>query len=415
MVTEHLQHELLADLLVRKLGKHGVRVTARQRARIAKWFADGAKGEPPLPHVERRAKDVTITFTPRDERRLKGRWTDLMDNVAEVAAELTHKTAARLARPALKDLKREWLREVNLDERYLRGFRRRLARTWKTPFDLLEVQRHLACSVAAEINEELRRKSRKADAPLVEVLTSLHARACQIAAEVLVLLHAGYPEGAITRWRSLHEVSIVLHFIDKHGVETAKRYLDHDVVESWKAANEYAKHCDELGFEPIEAGKLAQVKRAYDAALKKYGPDFLGTYGWAALDLNKGPKFTDIEKGAGFEHWRPMYRLASHPVHANPKSVKYRMGMIEGATRYLPVGPSNYGLADPGQNTGLSLAQATAVLIARAPTLERLIAMWVMNELTGRIARALAAVQRRIEVREMKLRAKLPPLLLEEL
>jgi hypothetical protein len=41
--------------------------------------------------------------------------------------------------------------------------------------------------------------------------------------------------------------------------------------------------------------------------------------------------------------------------------------------------------------------------------------MWVMNELTGRIARALAAVQRRIEVREMKLRAKLPPLLLEEL
>jgi len=71
------------------------------------------------------------------------------------------------------------------------------------------------------------------------------------------------------------------------------------------------------------------------------------------------------------------------------------------------VGPSNYGLADPGQNTGLSIAQVTALVIEKAPTFERLLVMYVMEELAGQIAHAFVDVQRRIERREVKVRAKM--------
>jgi hypothetical protein len=405
MIGEHLQHAMLADLVTRKLGKHGVRVTARQRQRILRWLKEGAKGEPPLPRTKTGAKDVTISFTPRDERRLKGQLTRQLPTLT---SDMTTKVAARMARPALRILKGEWLKEAGLEDWLLLGFEQRLARTWKKPFELLELQRYLACSTAAEINDELRRRSSKSkEAPLVEALTSLHARACQISAEVLVLLRKGYPEAAIARWRSLHEVSIVMHFIHKHGVETAKRYLDHDFVESWRGAKDYATHCADLGFEPIAAEELAQVKQTYDAAIKKHGSDFKDPYGWAAWDLKlKRVAFDDVARGAGFAHWRPLYRLASHPVHANPKSVKWRLGVMDGGPRCLPVGPSNYGLADPGQNTGLSLAQVTALMIEKAPTFERLLVMYVMKELAGQIAHAFVDVQRRIERREVKLRAK---------
>jgi hypothetical protein len=81
--------------------------------------------------------------------------------------------------------------------------------------------------------------------------------------------------------------------------------------------------------------------------------------------------------------------------------------MIEGGPRCLPVGPTNYGLADPGQNTGLSLLQTTAVLIGHAPTVERLLVREVMRELAHRIANAFVKAQFRIERREMKFRAAL--------
>jgi hypothetical protein len=72
-VAERLEHELLSDLLIRKLGKHGIGVTTRQRTRLTKWLEQGANGELPLPQAKRVADDVKLTFTPRDQRRLKGR------------------------------------------------------------------------------------------------------------------------------------------------------------------------------------------------------------------------------------------------------------------------------------------------------------------------------------------------------
>ncbi len=72
-----------------------------------------------------------------------------------------------------------------------------------------------------------------------DVVIRLHARACQIASEVLKLLKSGFADGAHARWRSLHEVAVVALFIHKHGNDVAEKYLLHDVVESYRAATQY--------------------------------------------------------------------------------------------------------------------------------------------------------------------------------
>jgi hypothetical protein len=394
---------LIADVTVRKFGKHGVRFTSKQRRRFLDWMLNGMQGEPPVPRKGLSMKaEVMDGVTPRDERKIQGRWKRLM-------AEAMDFKVRRLARLAFRQLKEQWPDAARRDARSMRGFERRLARTWRLPLELLEMQLYLARSLGAEVNDELRRTSTRNNGPLIEVLTSLQARACLIAAEVLTLLRGGYAEGAMARWRSLHEVVVVQLFIHRHGSKTARRYLDHEAVESWKAAESHDKHCQALGVEPIEAGKRAQLDRQYHGVLKRYGAFFKSDYGWAAPDLSSKATIAAIEEAVGLEAWRPFYRRASHPVHANPKGVKDRLVLMVDSQPVLPAGPSNYGLADPGHYTGLSLAKATAVLLQRStPSDERTVLLRLMQELSISCAFAFANAQRRIEDREMKLRGSKP-------
>src|SRR5208282_6072349 len=94
-----------------------------------------------------------------------------------------------------------------------------------------------------------------------EVLTRLHARSCQIASEVLSLLLAGHADGAMARWRSLHEISVVCSFISKHGNELAERYLLHQCVESYKAAAQYQEYCDRIGDAPFTSEQISSLER----------------------------------------------------------------------------------------------------------------------------------------------------------
>jgi len=47
-----LQYDLLADMLIRKLGKYEIRVTARQRSGLKRWLEQGANGEVPFWPIE---------------------------------------------------------------------------------------------------------------------------------------------------------------------------------------------------------------------------------------------------------------------------------------------------------------------------------------------------------------------------
>ena len=108
-------------------------------------------------------------------------------------------------------------------------------------------------------------------------------------------------------------------------------------------------------------------------------------------------QIADIQEAAGIDHLAPYYRMASHNVHANPKGVFFKLGLI-GETDTLLAGPSNAGLADPGHATALSLVQISSLLLLLYPTLDNQIAMRVMHALGDEIGAALLAAHKKLKV-----------------
>lgn len=137
----------------------------------------------------------------------------------------------------------------------------KIYKLWKEPIDLLEMY----IGIAYEIGEEYNRLNRKLAAEkkdnTFEALTRLHARGCQIANEVLVLLKSGYPDGAHARWRTLHEIDVTSSFISKHGNDAAEPYLYYRYIESYKAACVHRKCYKGNGEEPPSDEEICPIKK----------------------------------------------------------------------------------------------------------------------------------------------------------
>ena len=163
-----------------------------------------------------------------------------------------------------------------------------------------------------------------------EVIVRLHARACQVGAEVIALLSAGFADGAMARWRTLHEIAVTAYFILENGEDVAERYLAHRHVEAHRSVSAYERVRDRLKYGDVwSPDEVAEVKSAFDAVILKYEKPFGEQYGWAAKTLGcKSPKFSQIEEASKIDHLRPYYKLASQHVHANPNAAYYRLGLI---------------------------------------------------------------------------------------
>ena len=206
-----------------------------------------------------------------------------------------------------------------------------------------------------------------------------------MANEIVTLLYAGFSDGAMARWRTLHEIAVITLFLRDAGEETAERYVEHEVVEARRAARDYVACQSRLGYEPMNQSELEEMERDYHDAIGRFSPSFGEDYGWAALVLEKKkPSFRDIEQHASLDHLRAHYRMASHNVHANPKGVFFKLGLLA-EEDVLLTGPSDVGLADPGSATAVSLVLATLPLLNLQPTIDELVVMSLLERLSGEV------------------------------
>jgi len=164
-----------------------------------------------------------------------------------------------------------------------------------------------------------------------------------------------------------------------------------------KGALQYQKYCQRLGQEPSDEDELATIEKAYAAALAKYGRDFGKPQGWAAKHLNKpDPTIADIQEASKIDHLRPYYRVASNNVHANPKGVFFKLGLV-GEMDILLAGPSDVGIADPGHATAISLVQISTALVSLNPTFDNTVLIKIMLALTDEIGAVLLEAHRHHE------------------
>lgn len=305
--------------------------------------------------------------------------------------------ATQLARSLLEALRSQMPRRLRDHRRDHSGFVRRHATLWKAGFDLFEATLAICAELGDAFNAQYRARAAQDQDYLFDVLTRLQARAVHVAHEVLALLKEGFADGAHARWRTLHEIAVTAYFINSRGAELAKRYVEHQFIESYKAALQFQEHAPRLNHRKISRRELSRLKTFRDALCEDYGKPYGTTYGWAAAALAKErPTFDDIEGQTDLRHWRPYYRLASHNIHANPKGLFNQLGIPRG-TSVLLVGPSNYGLTDPAQGAIHALVVVTTMLLVYRPGLDSVVYAKILQELDVQTANAFWRVQRRME------------------
>jgi Family of unknown function (DUF5677) len=267
-------------------------------------------------------------------------------------------------------------------------------------------------TMSRELSEQtgsrLQESQTKANEALIGVIVRLHARACQVTDEVLTLMRSGFADAAMARWRTLHEIAVTAMFIQERGNPAAMRYMEHEAVESLNAMRLYQDHAAVLGNKEYSKAEVEALTKHVDGLLLKYGPPFRTQYGWAS----DGPKddvrnFEAVLKKVKLEKWRPYYKMASHPTHANPKGILFSLALYR-RNELIMLGPTNFGLADPGQNSALSLNQATAALCTIAPTLDDLVCLKMLMTLAVETSNEFIKVQKEIGAEEEQRRRRRP-------
>lgn len=396
-------HKIGVRLIKKRLGELGIILTDDQLAEIESKLLN-SQGDAVTISID---NDQLPTLDPSSEEKirntlrldlsdygedLEGLLERLINDLSEAIPEIVEEAS----NPILKQLKRNAPSMLRGRKKDRKSFEIRLAKVWRKPLNLLEILLAIAFEAGDDFNREFRPEASEQNDCVFEVLTRLHARACQIASEILALLRSGYGDGAHARWRSLHEIAAVGFFIQSAGNEVAERYLLHNAIESYRAAQQYQEHCKALGYEPLTEKELDEIESEYQHLLSRFGSAYKENYGWAASAIRKNPTFRDIEQEVGLNHLRPFYRMASHNVHANPKGIFFKLGLYS-SQEILLAGPSNTGLADPGHGAAISLGQITIALLGTRPNIDRLVICSILTKLMEEIGDAFLEAQRSLK------------------
>jgi hypothetical protein len=305
---------------------------------------------------------------------------------------------AQLIRNSLKDLSQDML-----DEHRLRriSFESRLLLRWRKPINLLRALQVIALESGEEFCKDSNINVVNDEPDKIKALISIHARACRITDEILCLLRGGFPDAAFARWRTLHELSVLSFFISENDNELSQRYLDYSVIDSYKEMEEYNYHQNTLELEPLDEETIESLKLKRNNLIKKYGKNYIENYGWAANTLSDNhPTFKKIEECVGLDYMRPYYKMACNNIHSGAKGNLYSLGLIKNDGSILLSGSSNYGLADAGQNTAISLQQICTALLMQRKKYEHLVITKVIEIFSHEISEAFVKVQKQIELEE---------------
>jgi hypothetical protein len=380
-----LPKQIFGQLLTKKLETYGIKLSPKERRQLENSILSG---ESKVLRLRRwrwwERESIILDFGKEETREIEERFNEVIERLPQLIEEISN----QLSTDVLVALRRKWRGELRRQQREAAGFQKRLLARWRLPLDLLRMLLTISREFGDTVNQELRKTSSPNSNHLIEVLTRLHARACQVVDEILSLLSAGFADGAMARWRTLHEIAVIALFIGKHGDELAERYILHQHVESRRAMRDYIACQERLGYEPLDDNEVSAVEQSYEAVISKFGPTFRSQYGWAVDQLGiMKPTFVDIERSVEISHFRAHYRMASHNVHGNPKGAFFKLGLFE-EMDILLAGPSNLGLADPGHSAAISLVQTSAELALLHPTLDNIVALKIMLDLEGEIGQA---------------------------
>ena len=308
--------------------------------------------------------------------------------------EFTSKSAIIL----LERLKSEAKFTLEASKEIEKKFEEAVLVTWRKPFDFLDLLLHISLEVSSELTSGLESVSSSKHNYIQVALANQQANACLVFNEIIHLLKSGFPNGAHSNWKRLHEIACVSYFVSKHGEDMAKRFLDYYIVESYYQAQAIMDHQQKMDCTFLSVNDLRVMKKEFNKMKKRYGSDFVSKasypYGWVPRKALKTRSLRAIEKAVKLDMLRPYYDVADYNMLGGPKGLMFKVGTVnKGKHTLTPVGPSNYGLADPGKSAAISLGQVMACVLLTESTFERLVIVEALRILVDEICNAFCEIQ----------------------
>lgn len=275
--------------------------------------------------------------------------------------ELMQEALKAIHKEVFEQERKRLMNKVSENRRDLVGFEDRLYERWHEPLDLLEMMIQLS----VDLGEKQKRRLGKDKEFITNVkhvaLLKIHARSILIAREILVLLKAGYVDGAHARWRSLHEIAVISFFLQDNEELVSERYLNHTYIRRAEELKDYQYYCDRTGYSKYSNEELKAYDTVSNNLVKKYGIDYDYSqgYGWIPKSILKDRNFKKLEKSTKMDHLRPYYNWSSNQVHGGSHAFEYLGVPEDDRDKILFIGPSNYGLTDPLHSAALSVMHIT--------------------------------------------------------
>lgn len=392
---EQAPYRAFVSLMAKKLADQGVQLTEKQQRALIRRFQAGKNTGRRFRFGRRKPgeKSVHLQFS-KDELAL---FTRAVKRTFAQFPKMFRESIDELAPRISADLDQRWPVRRRFEERQMREFRRQLLDRWDSPISRLEQLLVIVQDLGAAVNAEIRAEAGSKRPFTIEVQTRFHARACLTTREIITLLRNGFADGALARWRSLHELTVVSIFIGADE-ELAERFRLYEAVESWKSAKRHNEHATRLHERPIPPKTMEAMQAGVDALKRRFGPEYARDYGWAAARLDdRQPTFEKVERAIKLGHFRPQYRLASNSVHAGPKGSFFKLGLMS-QDEVLLAGPSSFGLADAGQSTAISLYQITATLVSLHPIIDILVGARIVGAVSADAGNLFVDTQRALAV-----------------
>lgn len=291
-----------------------------------------------------------------------------------------------LAETLLADSKKV-LRKKRIEDRQ---FEKRNSDRWRNGFARIELVWCIAADAGSSFNQTYRPEAIQTNDCVFEALTRLHGRGLLVAREAIHLMKGGYAEGALSRWRTLHEILVVAMFIRAHGSEIAERYLLSAHFRSLEAARQLNQFAERANLKPFSIEELNGFESICSRIATQFGKEMYAEFGWAkpALPLRTEkwkPRFEDLEASLDLDHWRPRYKWASQHNHAGNRYPHASLGMVESVSDVILVGPSNSGMTDPLQMVAAHVSSLTASLLLTREKAETIFLISVLQYLASDI------------------------------
>jgi hypothetical protein len=365
-----IPERIMAKMIAKKIEEYGITLHENQIDELEKSIdfesidtfsldLDDAQEEQ-LWNKIKTSDDITVTIDI-EEKDIE-EWEEFITELTNMLiSEMTDYFSDKL----VKSWKAQANRVLNEDRKSLAPFHKKLMKIWGNSLDSLEMLIGISITIGEEFNRENYTEASKKNDLVFDILRRLHARACQVGYEILALLKGGFADGAMARWRTLHEIAVIALFITKHKDKVAQRYLDHIAIQNYEEAKAYQKHYEYLGLDPIPDDEFNEIEMERDRLCKLYGKGYGTNYGWARNVLVNvpTPNLTHLEKDIYVSHLRPYVKFSNINIHAGAKGITHRLGLPPEDPFTIVYGPSIFGLADPGQNSATSILQVTQALL----------------------------------------------------